>query len=40
MLYRMHRLLSPEQRARLDAYERDQAKLMESQQPGQTRPRD
>lgn len=40
MLYRMHRLLSPEQRARLDAYERDQAKLMESPQPGQTRPRD
>ena len=40
MLYRMHRLLSPEQRARLDAYEREQAKVMESPQPGQTRPRE
>jgi Spy/CpxP family protein refolding chaperone len=41
MLYRMHRLLSPEQRARLDAFEREQAKLMESPQPpGQTRPRE
>ena len=39
MLYRMHRLLSPEQRARLDAYEREQAKVTESQ-PGQTRPRE
>ena len=40
MLYRMHRLLSPEQRARLDAYEREQARLMESPPPGQTRPRE
>ena len=40
MLYRMHRLLSPEQRARLDAFEREQAKLVDSQQPGQTRPRE
>ena len=40
MLYRMHRLLSPEQRARLDAYEREQARLMESPPPGQSRPRE
>jgi Spy/CpxP family protein refolding chaperone len=40
MLYRMHRLLSPDQRARLDAFEREQARLMEAPQSGQTRPRD
>jgi Spy/CpxP family protein refolding chaperone len=40
MLYRMHRLLSPEQRARLEAFERDQARLMETPPPGQSRPRE
>ena len=40
MLYRMHRLLSPEQRARLDAYEREQAGVVDAQPPGQSRPRE
>ena len=40
MLYRMHRLLSKEQRARLDAFEREQAKLMESPPTAQSRPRE
>ena len=40
MLYRMHRLLSPEQRARLEAFERDQARSMETPPPGQSRPRE
>ncbi len=34
MLYRMHRLLSPEQRTRLEAYEREQARQADA------RPRD
>ena len=40
MLYRMHRVLSPEQRARLDAFEREQARVTDSGQPGTTRPRE
>src|SRR5918993_5930661 len=41
MLYRMHRLLSPDQRARLDAFQRQQAKAAEAAQPpGLTRPRE
>ncbi|WP_291986432.1 periplasmic heavy metal sensor [Luteitalea sp.] len=39
MLYRMHRLLSPDQRARLDAFEREQAQAAEAS-PGSSRPRE
>lgn len=38
MLYRMHRLLSPDQRRKLEAYE--QARAAEAAQPGATRPRE
>jgi Spy/CpxP family protein refolding chaperone len=38
MLYRMHRLLSPDQRRKLEAYE--QARAAETAQPGATRPRE
>lgn len=40
MLYRMHRLLSREQRARLDAFEREQNKAAEPAAPRLTRPRE
>ncbi len=43
MLYRMHRLLSREQRARLDAFEREQTKAAEAAEaavPRSTRPRE
>ena len=40
MLYRMHRLLSKEQRARLDAFEREQARLTETPPTAHSRPRD
>jgi Spy/CpxP family protein refolding chaperone len=33
MLYRMHRLLSPEQRMKLEAFERDQARAAETARP-------
>ncbi len=33
MLYRMHRLLSPEQRKKLEAFERDQARALETARP-------
>lgn len=39
MLYRMHRLLSPDQRAKLDAFEREQARA-DAQAPGLSRPRE
>jgi Spy/CpxP family protein refolding chaperone len=38
MLYRMHRLLSPEQRRKLEAYE--QSRAAETAQHGPTRPRE
>lgn len=41
MLYRMHRLLSPEQRVKLEAFEREQARAAESgASPTATRPRE
>lgn len=40
MLYRMHRILSREQRARLDAFQREQARGAEAAAPGGTRPRE
>ncbi len=33
MLYRMHRLLSPEQRMKLEAYEREQARAADTARP-------
>ncbi|WP_396626837.1 Spy/CpxP family protein refolding chaperone [Luteitalea sp.] len=41
MLYRMHRLLSPDQRVRLEAFEREQARAAEMAAPqSPTRPRE
>ena len=41
MLYRMHRLLSRDQRAKLDAFEREQARAAEAASPqSQNRPRE
>jgi Spy/CpxP family protein refolding chaperone len=40
MLYRMHRLLSPDQRRKLEAFEREQARAGESASPGAARPRE
>lgn len=40
MLYRMHRLLSPDQRSRLDAFEREQAQTTGAPPTGSSRPRE
>jgi len=40
MLYRMHRLLSPDQRRKLEAFEREQARAGEPAAPAPSRPRE